>query len=175
MFSSSSPASSNQFSRVRLLILLVPFTTPWNSETVSAFFLLSLSLSLSLCTRESQRISRIIQRDSTLVVVSRTGRQRIPSLESGFYYPVTRCVKAASDLTISRDLISSPVSGEHVTRQAAFVDKNLPSPSNAAKIPTPGFPRWKTGRFLNVKKLESILEIDIDPLSLRERIFESNR
>lgn len=145
--------------------------TPWNSETVSAFFILSLSLSLY------RRISRIIQRDSTLAVVSRTGRQRIPSLESGFYYPVTRCVKAASDLTISRDLISSPVSGEHVTRQAAFVDKNLlssaPLPIRASFPTQARFqPRFRdenrpVGPVPGCRKAESILEIDIDPPSLR--------
>lgn len=85
----------------------------------------SLSLSFAIQEKARESGSRIIQRDWTLVVVSRTGRQRIPSLESGFYYPVTRCVKAASDLTISRDLISSPACNK-ASCFAAFVDKNLP-------------------------------------------------
>lgn len=111
---------------------------------------------------------------------------------------MTRCVKAASDLTISRDLISSPVSGEHVTRQAAFVDKNLlssaPLPIRASFPTQARFqPRFRdenrpVGPVPGCRKAESILEIDIDPPSLRNeswnrvgnrpsnlRVFSSDR
>lgn len=92
-----------------------------NSETGRTF--LAVLSPFWLPGKAMESGGRIIQRQSALVV-SRTGRQRIPSpkapprlLLSCGWRPV---VKAAGDLTISRDLISTGI-GRAYNKASCFV------------------------------------------------------
>lgn len=92
-----------------------------NSET-SRVFLAVLSASW-LSGKAIEMGSRIIQQQSDLNV-SRTGRQRIPSLKAPprllLSCGLRPVVKAASDLTISRDLISTNI-GQAYNKANCFV------------------------------------------------------